>query len=366
MAQGTSTCGDIIKVTIDNVDTSQLWSDFADSLEVLNSAHAAFAGLLTHNTTNAADLVPQASDRADFEEASEFGEPKGIRLAPDTMLLGFDFRDYDSATRYTWRFLRDATADQINGVHNLALSADGRLVYTKVLSALLNPVQRLNPEGVPIYGLWSGDGNVPPDYITNTFDGSHTHYTVSGAAVIDSGDVEALIEQVTEHGFGVNEGEGLLVLTNPAQARLIRSWRAGQVNANGQTALWDFIPAEGTPAFLSAEQIIGDRPPASYQGLKVAGSYGPALVIEHALMPAGYVAVVATGGPGSSLNPVGFREHKNPSYRGLRMIPGPSDKYPLTSSFYSRSFGCGIRNRGSAAVMQIKATGSYAVPVVLL
>lgn len=364
MAQGTNTYGDIVRVTIDNVETNQLWNDFAASLSALNNAYAAFSGLLTYNTTNAADLVPQASDRADFEEASEFGEPKGMRLAPDTMLLGFDFRDYDTATRYTWKFLRDSTADQVNAVHNLALSADARLVYSKVLNALLNPTQRLNPEGAPIYGLWSGDGNVPPDYIANTFDGSHTHYTTSGSATIDSGDVEALIEQVTEHGFGVNEGEGLLVLANPAQARLIRSWRAGQVNANGQTALWDFIPAEGTPAFLSAEQIIGTRPPASYNGLKIAGSYGPALVSEQALMPAGYIVVVATGGAGSPLNPIGFREHPNAAYRGLRMIPGPSGDYPLTGSFYSRSFGCGVRNRGSAAVMQITTSATYTVPVI--
>ena len=52
-------------------------------------------------------------------------------------------------------------------------------------------------------------------------------------------------------------------------------------------------------------------------------------------MPAGYVIVAATGGPNSDNNPVGFREHKSPAYRGLRVIPGVGP-YPIQEHFYAR------------------------------
>ncbi|MGI8845648.1 MAG: hypothetical protein ACR2HC_05670 [Thermoleophilaceae bacterium] len=59
---------------------------------------------------------------------------------------------------------------------------------------------------------------------------------------------------------------------------------------------------------------------------------------------------------------MGFREHRRPEYRGLRQIPGGSSTYPLTDSFYQRSFGTGVRHRGAAVVMQITANTAYAAP----
>jgi hypothetical protein len=34
----------------------------------------------------------------------------------------------------------------------------------------------------------------------------------------------------------------------------------------------------------------------------------------------GYAVVLATGGPNVDINPIGFREHVNPAYQGLRHI----------------------------------------------
>lgn len=61
-----------------------------------------------------------------------------------------------------------------------------------------------------------------------------------------------------------------------------------------------------------------------------------------------------TGGAGNLQNLVGFREHKNPLYRGLRILPGNDQRYPLVESYYTRAFGTGIRQRAGAVVMQIK------------
>ena len=43
---------------------------------------------------------------------------------------------------------------------------------------------------------------VPPPYLGNTFDGTHTHYLTSGSTVIDSQDIEDMIRHVKEHGYG--------------------------------------------------------------------------------------------------------------------------------------------------------------------
>ena len=50
------------------------------------------------------------------------------------------------------------------------------------------------------------------------------------------------------------------------------------------------------------------------------------------------VAVVATGGPNSDVNALGFREHVHESYQGHRHIPGRGP-YPIQDRFFVRSFG---------------------------
>ena len=78
----------------------------------------------------------------------------------------------------------------------------------------------------------------------------------------------------------------------------------------------------------------------------------------------GYAALVATGGPNNDSNPVGFREHINPAYQGLRHIPGQGP-YPLMDSFFARGFGVGTRHRGAAVVCQITENASYTAPTTI-
>ena len=84
--------------------------------------------------------------------------------------------------------------------------------------------------------------------------------------------------------------------------------------------------------------------------------------MEEGYIPAGYMVSIVTGGADNLSNPIGLREHSNPAYRGLKVIPGQRSDYPLIDSFYRRGLGTGIRHRGGLAVMQIKAAGTYQVP----
>jgi hypothetical protein len=215
-----------------------------------------------------------------------------------------------------------------------------------------------------VYPLANGDGWIPPAYKGVSFDGSHNHYLVSGAATIDSGDFEGAVNHLTEHGYGWDTGTQIVCFANRAEINQIRTWRFGQANQNTVVANYDFVPALGQPALLvpNAEGLLGGQAPAVWNGLRVTGSYMDVIVIEEPLMVAGTLLFMSTGGVNMDENIVGVREHASPDWRGLKLLPGNQQRYPLIDGYYVHGFGTGVRRRTGAVVLQIKATGSYAAP----
>lgn len=365
-AGGYGTEGDIVYTTSDGVDINQLWDESQAALAVWNAGRSKLVSLLTFPVTNEIESVPQVGE-ARFERATEFGEPEGERLKIGYFQLGFDFEDYDRATRFTWKYLRDADARQVRAVNNALLQADEVTVFKNVMASVFdnrNRVADIRNRNYNVYPLYNGDGTVPPKYRGTTFTGGHSHYMVSGGALIDSGDLEDAYENIAEHGYTIEAGTQIVVLMNRAQLREARKFRMGVENNNGAIAEYDFIPSRNQPAqFLDAPTgLLGSLPPDTWNGLRVYGSYGDMLLIEEPFMPADYFVMLGTGGAGNLQNLVGLREHKNPIYRGLRILPGNQQAYPLVDSYYTRSFGTGIRQRAGAVVVQIKATGTYDIP----
>ncbi|OLT44466.1 hypothetical protein BJF87_07680 [Gordonia sp. CNJ-863] len=362
-AVGTSTQGDVlVNQTADGVDLNRIWDEAATAMQAWNKSRTSLAAILSYPTTNVGDAIAQSIGGDHFEEASEFGEPTGLRAEPDALILGYSLSDFDLASRFSWRFLRSATAQQVKSVIDRALEADNRLVTGAILRRLFDPAEKINEVGHRCYGLYNGDGTVPPSFAGQTFSGSSSHYLISGNANgIDPGDITDLIKQVRSKGFGTTPNSKLLILANPLQGEIIASFRAG-VETNGVESQFDFIPARNAPAYLTPNEIVGEQAPGEWSNLPISGSYGPAWLVESRYLPVGYVAVVATGGPNSTINPIGFRQHQNPAYQGLRLLPGSDSRYPLVSSFMQRSFGVGTRYRGAAAVVQVKASGPYEAP----
>lgn len=362
MARGISSAFDVPSTTIDGVDLNNLWAEYQETLDLANQRRTALSSLFTFDTTASADHVYQTGQGDDFEEASEFGEPTSLRNGPLTSVkMGFPLRWFDKATRFTWKFLLDASAEQVSTIHAQALEADNRLLYKNVMSALFSNVNRTNEDGVTVYSLWNGtDGQKPLPHLGNTFTTNHSHYLVSGAATLDAGDVEDVLDTVTEHGYGPELGDQMVVLANPQEVKVIAGFRAGVGGAS-----FDFIPSESAPAYLTSELLVGQRPPATFEGLKVAGSYGGAYIVEDYLVPKGYIVSLATAGSNSARNPLAFRQHVRGEYQGLRLIGGDNQKYPLAESFYSRGFGVGVRHRSAAAVLQVKESGTYDVPTLV-
>lgn len=352
----------LVTQTVDGVDYNQMWAEFQATIALQNAERTAIVQFLTFPVSSPTDQVTQLSG-AKFERQTEYGEPRGIRQQPSAFWLGYDLVDYDIAVRYTWKYLANATAAQVEALHGSVLEADNQNLFQAVMQALYagntNRSTNINDQPYTVYGLYNADGTVPPSYKSNTFDGTHTHYTISGAATVDSGDLDALMQQLTEHGYSRVNGVQQVIAVNSREGKVIRQFRI----ANG--ASYDFIPstAEATALILDPGQSVSGGQPASfYKGLNVIGSYGEALIIEDDNFPPAYVTIVGTGGRENLQNPVGLREPTNASLRGLKLVKGPDNDYPLTDSFYIHSFGSGVRQRGGAAVMQIKASGSYTPP----
>lgn len=312
-----------------------------------------------------ADVIPQSVDGESFEVATEFGIPRALSEPADYLRLAYDFQDYDLRLSATWKWLRSATAEQVTAQVARIFEADNRLVNGTILRRLLDPAPRFNEWNYQCFGLWNGDGMVPPSYSGVNFDGAHMHYLTSGSTHLDSQDIEDMIRHITHHGYGRFGAQGgqLVILANPNQIEDMTFWRAGVEYATGKTPKWDFVPSQAAPAYFTTEHPVGAIPPADFNGLQVKGSYGDAWLIESNYVPSGYVIVAATGGLDSAMNPIGFREHENPAYQGLRHIPGRGP-YPLQNSFYARGFGTGTRHRGAAVVMQVTTNANYTPPTI--
>lgn len=363
--RGFNVGADILTHTADGVPLNTLWDEFSNDLVQWNSTRNAIAALFTSETTESMAQLPNGGDQIEMEDASEFGVPQSVQVKPSYLRMGFPLSWIDAGIRYTRKFLRDATAEQIRTQHAAVLDADNRIVFRRTMRALTDKAvagsRQANENGVTIYDLWDGSANeVPPPYAGKTFTSTHSHYLVSGAATVDGGDLKALIDTIQEHGFGLRgAGEQIVIMVNPVEADVISTFRRNPADTAKDP--YDFIPSVSAPAYLTDLTVIGDKAPAAFNGLAIEGSYGDAWITKNYFVPAGYVIAVGTAGAGSSRNPLWFRQHVTPGLQGLRLLP-QYERYPLLEATYEHGFGVAVRHRSAAAVMQIKASGSYENP----
>lgn len=355
--RGTNERADIITQTADGADLNAMWDEFQQTIGLLNRDRTALVNLLTFNVTKNVERI-RYPEGDDFEEASEYGEPKGIRLGP-SFNLGFDFKWYDLAIRYTWMFLAESSQAEVEALNNSAIEADNRLVFVKVLSAIFDNRNReasINGQDVPVYPFYNGDGTVPPSWKTYTFTGTENHYLTSGAATVDSGDLDDMAQKLIRKGYGTLRGYRHVLLVNNQEGKVIRKFKV----ASGDD--YDFLPSQnvGGGIRLADGQVIGA--PAGTPLAGEIGTYGPWRVVEEDYIPAGYMIGFATGGERNVGNPVGIREHANASLRGLTLIPGDNNSYPLVDSYYRHGFGSGVRHRGAGVVMEVTTDATYTRP----
>jgi hypothetical protein len=363
-ARGYNTIDDVVTTTTDGRDLNGIWDLFRAAVDLRNRQRQTLIDFLTASVTAPIVDVPQFGAVDAFEIASEFGIPKSMRASATTFAMGFPFEWYDARGAFTWKFLLEATAQQVEATGNAILEADNVLVFTEVMKALFNNVTRvatIKKTAYNVYPFYNNDGTVPPAYKSNTFLGTHNHYFQSAGGTVTSPDLDNLQNSLTEHGYSAANGAELILMVNVAQGDTIRQFKSV---ANGGTAKYDFIPAQGQPRLLFPVNFINDpnttRPAAQIRGMTVIGAYGEFTVVQEEFMPAGYMVAFATGGSESLQNPIGIREHANPAVRGLRLVKGREPDYPLQDSYFQRGFGAAVRQRGSGSVMRIG--GAYTPP----
>lgn len=366
--EGYGDTGDLLLKTLDGSDINTIWNEFSATLDVINRFRDPLIERLTFPVTEPFERVPQAVE-ADFEEAEEYGQPKGVRAEVPYWTMGYDLKYFDSGVRYTWRFLARATADQLRATHNAVLDADKRLVYKTVMDQLfINSVKSATLENtgtvVNVYPFYNGDVDTlpaaPPSWKSYSHTNTHTHYLASGGATVTAANLDTLELHIYHHGY--MEGAELILLVNRQEFNTIRTFRV----ADGDS--YDFIPAAGDFAATFLGSLVGRLPGAPAQGglstfPGFRGTYGPWSIIQEDMIPAAYMVALASGGERTQRNPIGLREHENSALRGLKLIP-QFERYPLRESFYHHALGAGVRHRGAGAIMQITA-GSYAAPSIV-
>jgi hypothetical protein len=376
-AHGTHVAGDIVTQTADGRDLNQVWLDFMDLLNAVNADRQELIRFLTFPVTNNVELVAQAGGGVDFEEASEFGQPVGARITPSYFNMGYTFKWYDLAARYTWQYLADATSAMVDSVANAAVEAFYRLQMNAVLKTVFNPTNlqaNINQQAYTVYKFYNADGTVPPTYKTNVFDGTHTHFKTTGTtgantAVIEAQDLDSLIiDDFASHGYTAELGYRLVLMVNTAQGNVVRTFRSATANAQavgGVYGRYDFIQAQGQPGQLITltQQIIGQsQVPNNIAGLPVIGNYGPLIIVQDDYLPTTHIFAFATGGENNLGNPIGIREHSNAALRGLKLVKGRQPDYPLIDSFWNCGFGTGVRQRGGGIVVQLTSGTTYTPP----
>lgn len=350
---------DIVQAA-DGTDLNEFWNEVQDTIRLRNASRTSIIDQLIFRTNEVTEEVTVPSE-VDFEEATEYGQPQGIKGTAQRFFRGYDFKFWDLAIRYTWMYIAEATSQQLTFNNNLALEADTKLQFRRIMQRLFNPLNGNGftdkNEAITVFAAYNGDGEVPPAYKHNTFTGSHNHYTVTGAATVRSIDLDNLAKQTEEHGYTLQGGYRNVLWVNKQESDVIKTFRT----ATG--AAYDFVPNPetfgGAIWVPNNGQYVGG-PTGRLPG--EVGTYGPFHVVEEGYVPAGYLVSIVTGGADNLTNPIAFREHSNPAYRGLKVIPGARSDYPLLDSFYRRGFGTGIRHRGGIAIAQVKASGNYTIP----
>lgn len=371
---GTHVAADVVTQTADGTDLNSVWRDFMSLLDAVNGQRQALINFLTFGVSQPTEMVTQPGQGVDFEEASEFGEPVGSRIQPAYFNLGYTFKWYDLAARYTWQYLADATDAMVNSVANAAVEAYYRKLLTEVLRTVFNPTNltaQIRGNAYNVFKFYNADGTVPPAYKNNTFDGTHTHYKASGTNnVLEAQDLDTMvIDDFASHGYDQLSGYRLVVMVNSVIGNQIRNFRSAVNTAQatgGNYGRYDFIPAQGQPGQIipATTQVIGATQVANtLNGLNVIGSYGPLLVVQDDWLPTTHLFAFATGGSDNLLNPIGLREHANTNLRGLRLVKGRNADYPLIDSFWAAGFGTGVRQRGGGIVMALTAA-AYAPPAI--
>lgn len=332
-------------MTVDGQSLAEIWSDMQARVTAYNRNVNSMLALLTFPTIRESERVAVYST-ARFEQATEFGQPSKVRMA--YRRRSFPLDHFDLGIGYTQEYIDDAAGNEITAILGIVRAAYETQRLNVVLNAILDVSPATDRDGITPLALFNNDGEVPEEYKRTTHAGTHTHYLTSTVNnVVSAANLATMEEHLLHHGYG-DFGETLVLFVPRANMATVR-------------ALTGYIHSSETAIPIVREGMVLGRTGTAPPGLTADGYFGRFVVVESLDLPTNYLVGWATGGQFASQNVVGLRQHRNPSARGLRLVAGPRQNYPLIDSFYDHYVGAGIRHRGAAVAMQLTA-GSYTTP----
>jgi hypothetical protein len=334
-------------LTTDGQNVNEIWANMQAMLGAFNASNDAIVSLLSFETDVANEKVGVPINPG-FQKATEFGRPSKIRMA--LIGRGFPYEHFDLGDGYTQEYIDLATGAQLMAVQATVLNAWTALEREIVMEAAYGDANYVDQDGIAVKRLYNADGEVPPTIKRWTHSGTHTHYLFGGGAGFVQGDLDTMGEHLAHHGFREFGDSTFILFVNRIDLPVVKAFA-------------NFIPADTAewPQNLAASGIIkGLQRQGGTGGLSVEGFCNDWTIVQANDFPDGYLFGIASGGPLDVRNVVGKRVHPNPSARGLRLIEGNRQNYPLYDSVYDGYMGAGVGQRGAAVVLQDAA--SYTAP----
>lgn len=364
---GLHTAADLIagSTTIEGMDVEKLSRDevreFMDARTAArNRAIAVLMGQLSQPTQSRGGLIGQETGTGEWPVATEQSRGERRKIGGLTA-VGFPISKFLRRSGWTKDYLAKATNLDLLVFLESVMQGHMETNYKMALRALFNDTawdwtDTLFPEDGTIRVMPLVNGNsdfTPPDWVGNTFDGTHTHYLDTGDSTYAEDDMVAGAATIREHGYGVSTAVGgfggvIVVWINSAQEAAVR----GHTN---------FLEAND-PVIIDANKTFAagiDRD--QYIGYNTAAR---AYIRVVPWVPSGYVVYFATTTLGdNAVNRWAPLRRRIPSVEALQGIRRYDEtKYPLEEAFWQDFFGFGVGNRISAAVQKVAA--SYTVPVI--
>lgn len=334
-------------LTLDGQSVNEIWQEMQAMLAAFNQSAQAIAAMLSFRTVRERERVGVPHSPG-FQLATEFGRPSKIRVQHVTR--GFPLQHFDLSDGYTQEYIDKANAAQLLAIQATVLNDWSGLQREVVLDAIFNNVNYTDQDAIAVKVLYNADGEVPPTIKRWTHTGTHTHYLTSAGATLVQADMDVASEHLVHHGFREFGDSTFLLHAHRDEIATIRGFA-------------NFIPAESgeRPQELANSGVVVGPQRGGAGGLRVEGFVNDWTVVQNNDIPQGYLLGQVSGGPFDFRNVVGWRQHENESARGLRLIEGTRQNYPLYDSVYDGYSGAGVGQRGAAVVMQ-ETAGAYTRP----
>lgn len=272
----------------------------------------------------------QASEMVELDEFGEAASEKQ-RLAGE---VAAPLKKFGKSIGWSREFMQTTTPKELAEQQVLVQTGYLKSIRSEIRNAIFGSAnytvrdKHVDQTDLTIRRLVNADSEpIPNGQNGETFDAStHTHY--EGTGDFTPSDLEALIDDVVEHGHA----EEMRVYINQGQEATIRDF--GNFNAYVDARLY---PEEGTPQETLDQSQRDDR---------AIGIFNGAEVWVKPWIPANYVFAFAAG----SDEPVALRQHAQPALRGLRLAY-EHDSAVLRADQYQAYMGAGVWERTNGAVL---------------